>query len=151
MEEKPAAAETKPEATEKQKSTDLRTFMIALLTSIIVVALYHFGMGAYKIFFPECEAGLLCEEEVTGEVVEGAPADEVRPPKAHFKGKKPGKPPRFDKDGKPRKFGKDGKPPRKFPKGKKPDQGKADAPADGKAPAKADAPADGKAPAGPEK
>ena len=141
MEEKPTAApETKPEALEKQKSSDLRTFVIALLTSIIVVALYHFGMGAYKIYFPECEQGLFCEEEVVGEAVDGAPADQVRPPKEHFKGKRPGKPHKFGKDGKPHKFGKDGKP-RKFMKGKKPDQEKADAPAPEKTPEKAPDPA----------
>ena len=152
MEEKPAAApETKPEAQEKQKSSDLRTFVIALLTSIIAVALYHFGMGAYKIYFPECEESYYCEEEAAGEAVEGGPADEVRPPKEHFKGKKPGKPHKFGKDGKPHKFGKDGKPPRKPMKGKKPGQAKADALAPEKAPEKTDAPAAEKAPTEPAK
>lgn len=35
---------------ECRKPSDLRTFAIALLTSIIVVALYHFGSGLCKIF-----------------------------------------------------------------------------------------------------
>jgi|GEM_PF-3132762 len=143
MEEKPAAPKTKPEVPEekeKQKSNDLRTFAIALLTSIIAIALYHFGMGAYKIFFPECEESYLCVEEAEGEAVNGAPVDEVRPPKEHFRGKKPGKPHKFGKDGRPPRFGKDGKPRRPM-KGKKPDQGKPDAPAPEKAPEKADAPA----------
>ena len=127
------------------KANDLHTFVIALLTSIIVVGLYHFGMGAYRIYFPETEESYFCEEEVEGEAA-GEPADEVRPKKEHFKGKKPGKPPKFDKDGKPRKFGKDGKP-RKFGKGKKPAPGKAPDQAD--APEKTDAPAAEKAPAEP--
>lgn len=124
------------------KANDLHTFVIALLTSIIVVGLYHFGMGAYRIYFPETEESYFCEEEVEGEAA-GEPADEARPKKEHkehFKGKKPGRPPKFDKDGKPRKFGKDGKP-RRFGKGKKP--------AADKAPEKADAPAAEKAPAEP--
>ena len=145
------------------KANDLHTFVIALLTSIIVVGLYHFILGAYKIYFPETEASYFCEE-VDEEAVEGEQAKEARPEKEHFKGKKPGKPPKFDKDGKPRRFGKDGKPPkfgkdgkppkfgkdgkpRKFGKGKKtaPAQEKADAPAAEKAPEKADASAAEKA------
>lgn len=39
------------------KSNDLRTFLIALLTAIIVVALYHFGMGFCKMFCPENSCG----------------------------------------------------------------------------------------------
>ena len=38
---------------ECRKNNDLRTFMIALLTSVIVVALYHFGSGLCKIYCPE--------------------------------------------------------------------------------------------------
>ena len=136
-EEKKSAPMTEAECC---KTNDRHTFVIALLTSIIVVGLYHFGMGAYKIFFPECEASYYCEE-VDGEAVASEECEEVRPPKEHIKGKKPGKP-HFDKDGKPRKFGKDGKP-RKFdkdgkpmrrPKGKKPVQtpAQADKPAEGK-------------------
>ena len=153
MEEPKTAPEATKPAPEPEKvcskANDLHTFVIALLTSIIVVGLYHFGMGAYRIYFPECEESYFCEEEVGGEAA-GEQADEVRPPKEHIKGKKPGKPPKFDKDGKPRKFGKDGKP-RKPGKGKKPAPGKADAPALEKAPEKADAPAPEKAPAEPAK
>ena len=138
MEEKPASApETKPEATEKQKNNDLRIFAIALLTSIIAIALYHFGMGAYKIYFPECEESYSCEE-AAGEAVEGGPADEVRPPKGK-------------KDGKPHQPGKDGKQQRKSKKGKKADQGKADAQASEKAQEKTDAQASETAPAEPAK
>ncbi len=39
------------------KSSDLRTFLIALLTAVIVVALYHFGMGFCKMFCPEKSCG----------------------------------------------------------------------------------------------
>lgn len=39
------------------KGSDARTFWIALLTSVIVVALYHFGGGLYKIWAGECEDG----------------------------------------------------------------------------------------------
>lgn len=37
------------EQNEKRKN-DLRTFFIALLTAVIVVALYHFGMGLCRTF-----------------------------------------------------------------------------------------------------
>ena len=37
-------------APECRKNSDLRTFMIALLTAIIVVAAYHVGSGLCKIF-----------------------------------------------------------------------------------------------------
>jgi len=152
MEEKPAAPETKPAVTEKPKSSDLRIFAIALLTSIIAIALYHFGVGFCKIFFcseydcspntrymlvrvleaPEFPVG---DEEAEmkgrhrmhhdgGEMPHGGP---------RFKGKRPGGMP-----GGPgrRPF------PRKGPAPEKPK--KADAPA--KAPAPAEAPAG--APAG---
>ena len=38
-------------APEPRKNNDLRTFAIALLTAVIVVALYHFGCGICKIYF----------------------------------------------------------------------------------------------------
>ena len=44
-------------APECRKNSDLRTFMIALLTAIIVVALYHFGSGLCKIYCPESCGG----------------------------------------------------------------------------------------------
>ena len=44
-------------APECRKNSDLRTFMIALLTSIIVVALYHFGSGLCKIYCPDSCSG----------------------------------------------------------------------------------------------
>lgn len=44
-------------APECRKNSDLRTFMIALLTSIIVVALYHFGSGLCKIYCPDSCGG----------------------------------------------------------------------------------------------
>ncbi len=144
MEEPKTAPETPKTTPESEKAVckanDRHTFVIALLTSIIVVGLYHFGMGAYKIYFPHTEDDYLCEE-ITEEEVVAEPADEIRPKKERFKGKKPGspdKPHKFDKDGKPRKphkFDKDGKP-RKFGKGKKPD-----APKKADAPEKVDAPA----------
>ena len=40
------------------KNNDLRTFAIALITAVIVVALYHFGCGLCKIFCSD-----LCSEE----------------------------------------------------------------------------------------
>lgn len=154
--EEPKTAPAEPKiapAPEKagSKANDLHTFVIALLTSIIVVGLYHFILGAYKIYFPETEASYFCEE-VDEEAVEGEQAKEARPEKEHFKGKKPGKPPKFDKDGKPRRFGKDGKL-RKFGKGKRPDKApkQADAPDKVDAPEKADAPAAKPAPAEPAK
>ena len=52
MEEKKETA-----APECRKNSDLRTFMIALLTAIIVVALYHFGSGLCKIYCPESCGG----------------------------------------------------------------------------------------------
>ena len=39
-------------APECRKNSDLHTFLIALLTAIIVVALYHFGSGLCKIYCP---------------------------------------------------------------------------------------------------
>ena len=42
---------------ECRKNNDLRTFMIALLTSVIVVALYHFGSGLCKIYCPSSCGG----------------------------------------------------------------------------------------------
>jgi len=39
------------------KSNDLRTFLIALLTALIVVALYHFGMGFCRMFCQESACG----------------------------------------------------------------------------------------------
>ena len=42
-------------APECRKNNDLRTFTIALLTAIIVVALYHFGTGLCKIYCTSCE------------------------------------------------------------------------------------------------
>ena len=42
---------------ECRKNNDLRTFMIALLTAIIVVALYHFGTGLCKIYCSGCSDG----------------------------------------------------------------------------------------------
>ena len=44
-------------APECRKTSDLRTFMIALLTSIIVVALYHLGSGLCKIYCPDSCGG----------------------------------------------------------------------------------------------
>ena len=44
-------------APECRKNSDLRTFMIALLTAIIVVALYHFGSGLCKIYCPSSCGG----------------------------------------------------------------------------------------------
>ena len=44
-------------APEYRKNNDLRTFMIALLTAVIVVALYHFGSGLCKIYCPESCGG----------------------------------------------------------------------------------------------
>ena len=45
-------------APECRKNNDLRTFFIALLTAIVVVALYHFGSGLYKIFCTyDCDSG----------------------------------------------------------------------------------------------
>ena len=44
-------------APECRKTSDLHTFMIALLTAIIVVALYHFGSGLCKIYCPESCGG----------------------------------------------------------------------------------------------
>ncbi len=44
-------------APECRKNSDLRTFMIALLTAVIVVALYHFGSGLCKIYCPESCGG----------------------------------------------------------------------------------------------
>jgi len=44
-------------APECRKNNDLRTFMIALLTAVIVVALYHFGSGLCKIYCPESCGG----------------------------------------------------------------------------------------------
>ena len=41
-------------APECRKNNDLRTFVIALLTSVIVLALYHFGSGLCKIFCSDC-------------------------------------------------------------------------------------------------
>ena len=41
-------------APECRKNNDLRTFTIALLTAIIVVALYHFGTGLCKIYCSGC-------------------------------------------------------------------------------------------------
>jgi hypothetical protein len=38
-----------------RRKSDARTFWIALLTSVIVVALYHFGGGLYRIWCPEEE------------------------------------------------------------------------------------------------
>ena len=39
------------------KNNDLRTFAIALITAVIVVALYHFGCGLCKIFCSDgCDA-----------------------------------------------------------------------------------------------
>ena len=43
-------------APECRKNNDLRTFAIALLTSLIVVALYHFGSGLCKIFCSDCSS-----------------------------------------------------------------------------------------------
>ena len=42
---------------ECRKNNDLRTFAIALLTSIIVLALYHFGSGLCKIFCSNSSCG----------------------------------------------------------------------------------------------
>ena len=42
---------------ECRKNNDLRTFMIALLTAVIVVALYHFGTGLCKIYCSGCSDG----------------------------------------------------------------------------------------------
>ena len=39
-----------PAVNECRKNSDARTFWIALLTSVIVVAVYHFGGGLYKIW-----------------------------------------------------------------------------------------------------
>ena len=44
-------------APECRKNNDLRTFVIALLTAIIVVAVYHFGSGLCKIYCPESCGG----------------------------------------------------------------------------------------------
>ena len=44
-------------APECRKNNDLRTFMIALLTAVIVVALYHFGTGLCKIYCSDCSSG----------------------------------------------------------------------------------------------
>ena len=41
---------------ECRKNNDLRTFFIALLTSVIVVALYHFGSGLCKIYCSSCSS-----------------------------------------------------------------------------------------------
>ena len=148
MEEKPAAPETKP-AQETQKSSDLRTFAIALLTSIIAIALYHFGVGFCKIFFCseyDCSANsryMLVRVMETPEFpVDGEEAEMKGRHRMHheggemphggprFKGKHPGGMP-----GGPgrRPF------PRKGPAPEKPK--KADAPAKDAAPAKAPAPA----------
>ncbi len=35
-----------------RNTSDLRTFLIALLTSIIVLAFYHLGLGLVKIYCP---------------------------------------------------------------------------------------------------
>ena len=40
-------------APECRKNNDLRTFVIALLTAVIVVAVYHFGVGVCKIYCPD--------------------------------------------------------------------------------------------------
>ena len=45
------------QAPECGKNNDLRTFAIALITAVIVVALYHFGCGLCKIFCSDsCDA-----------------------------------------------------------------------------------------------
>ena len=43
-------------APECRKNNDLRTFVIALLTSVIVLALYHFGSGLCKIYCSDCSS-----------------------------------------------------------------------------------------------
>ena len=49
----PPAAAPVNSVPECRKSCDARTFWIALLTSVIVVALYHFGGGLYRIWCGE--------------------------------------------------------------------------------------------------
>ena len=44
-------------APECRKTNDLRTFVIALLTAVIVVAAYHFGSGLCSIFCSNCDSG----------------------------------------------------------------------------------------------
>lgn len=50
MEEKPV----EPQARTCPRSGDLRTFVIALLTSLIVVLLYHCGLGLCRMFCSPC-------------------------------------------------------------------------------------------------
>ena len=41
-------------APECRNNNDLRTFVIALLTAVIVVAVYHFGSGLCKLYRADC-------------------------------------------------------------------------------------------------
>ena len=43
-------------APECRNNNDLRTFVIALLTAVIVVAVYHFGSGLCKIYCSNCSS-----------------------------------------------------------------------------------------------
>ncbi|MBS1369239.1 MAG: hypothetical protein HPZ91_04700 [Lentisphaeria bacterium] len=37
------------------RNNDLRTFLIALLTAVIAIAIYHFGLGLCRMFCPPCD------------------------------------------------------------------------------------------------
>ena len=55
-----------PAAGKTDSRNDLRTFLIAFLTSITLIALYHFGTGIYAIF---SGASSFCSIPVTREYV----------------------------------------------------------------------------------
>ena len=111
MEEKKSAVPgtTPAAAPEKPQCSDMRIFAIALLTSIIAIALYHFGVGFCKIFFCseyDCSANsryMLVrvldapefpvdgeEAEMKGKRRMHRDSGEMPPGGPRFKGKRPG-------------------------------------------------------------
>ena len=132
-----------PAVPECRKNNDLRTFAIALITAVIVVALYHFGCGLCKIFCSEgCDAAYPAPRYMLVRVMDVP----MVPPEEGMHRPGPG---RFGMRGKPG-FGPRGKGQHgfrgkgQFRKGPRPEAGN---PADSKAEAAKPAPAPAAAPA----
>ena len=66
--------------------SDRRTFLIAFLTTVILLALYHFGTGLFAIFSGKCES---CTIPVAREYVL-VPVSSMHQPCMGMMGRKPG-------------------------------------------------------------